>query len=121
MISQLADRPQRSDLLGIACSTGCALHCAAMPVVASVAPSLGWGWLSGSLVHQLFAMLCTFFNLGMLVAGILHKVLIGAGVGLQTVFIIFGSTGLLAGMLLMVLKRKSADADNSSIKTERNV
>jgi hypothetical protein len=29
-----------------------------MPVVASAAPTLGIGWLSGSLVHQIIAVMC---------------------------------------------------------------
>lgn len=49
---------QRADLLGIACSVGCAVHCAAMPIVATAAPTIGRGWLSGSLVHQLIALAC---------------------------------------------------------------
>jgi hypothetical protein len=49
---------QRADLLGIACSAGCALHCAAMPVLATAAPALGMGWFSGSLVHQVIAVVC---------------------------------------------------------------
>ncbi len=55
-------RPNQSaDLLGIACSAGCAVHCAAMPVVATAAPSLGFAWLAGSLVHQVAAIMCGVF------------------------------------------------------------
>lgn len=56
-----ANCTQRADLLGIACSAGCAVHCAAMPLVATAAPTLGLGWLSGSLVHQIVALVCLFF------------------------------------------------------------
>jgi hypothetical protein len=52
---------RRADLLGIACSAGCAVHCAAMPIIASAAPAIGLGWLAGSLFHQVVAALCCFF------------------------------------------------------------
>jgi hypothetical protein len=58
---QSADSDQRADLLGIACSAGCAAHCAAMPLIASAAPALGLSWLAGSLVHQIVAAMCCFF------------------------------------------------------------
>jgi hypothetical protein len=48
-------------MFGIACSAGCAVHCAAMPVIASAAPALGLGPLAGSLVHQIVAAMCCFF------------------------------------------------------------
>ncbi|MGI9473807.1 MAG: MerC domain-containing protein, partial [Rubripirellula sp.] len=49
---------RRSDVAGIACSAGCAAHCAAVPVLASIAPTMGFGWLAGSVVHQLVAVIC---------------------------------------------------------------
>ena len=49
-----------SDVAGIACSAGCAAHCAVIPVLASLAPTIGLGWLAGSLVHQLVALICCF-------------------------------------------------------------
>ena len=60
---------QRSDVLGIVCSAGCAAHCAAMPVVASAAPMVGMGWLAGSLVHQIVAALCCFFVVKAIIPG----------------------------------------------------
>lgn len=53
----LTARP-RTDVAGIACSVGCAIHCAAVPVLASMAPTLGTGWMAGSIVHQFVALIC---------------------------------------------------------------
>lgn len=52
---------RQADLLGIACSAGCAVHCAAMPLIASAAPAIGLSWLAGSLFHQIVAGLCCYF------------------------------------------------------------
>lgn len=56
-MKSLTARP-RTDVAGIACSVGCAIHCAAVPVLASMAPTIGTGWMAGSIVHQLVALIC---------------------------------------------------------------
>lgn len=49
----------RLDWLGVLCSFGCAVHCAAMPVVVATLPSLtSLQWLSDPLFHQIVAVLC---------------------------------------------------------------
>ncbi len=53
-----ATTDRRADLLGIACSAGCAVHCATLPAIATVAPAMGLSWLAGSLVHQIAAVVC---------------------------------------------------------------
>ncbi len=47
------------DWLGVACSVGCAIHCAAMPVLLSILPSLtAVRWMADPLFHQVVAVLC---------------------------------------------------------------
>lgn len=49
----------RLDWLGVLCSFGCAVHCAAMPVVVAMLPSLtSLKWLNDPLFHQIVAVLC---------------------------------------------------------------
>lgn len=54
----------RADWFGLFCSVGCAIHCAATPVLLSVlpsvatVPSLSVRWLSDPLVHQMVAGFC---------------------------------------------------------------
>ncbi len=49
----------RLDWLGVLCSFGCAVHCAAMPVVVAMLPSLtSLQWLNDPLFHQIVAVLC---------------------------------------------------------------
>lgn len=49
----------RLDWLGVLCSFGCAVHCAAMPVVVATLPSLtSLQWLNDPLFHQIVAVLC---------------------------------------------------------------
>ena len=48
-----------ADRLGVICSVGCALHCAATPVLLSLLPSYRTsGWLSNPLFHQVVAAIC---------------------------------------------------------------
>ncbi len=67
-MSQSSSRP-RADLLGIACSAGCAVHCASLPVVVAIAPTIGLEWLGGSLVHQLVAILCCLIVVKAIIPG----------------------------------------------------
>jgi hypothetical protein len=47
------------DWLGVLCSLGCAIHCAAMPVLAATLPSLTRiQWLTDPLFHQVVAVIC---------------------------------------------------------------
>ena len=49
----------RLDWLGVLCSFGCAVHCAAMPVLMATLPSLtSLQWLGDPLFHQIVAILC---------------------------------------------------------------
>lgn len=65
----------RDDLLGVACSIGCAVHCAAMPILISVVPVFtGNSLLSDPLFHQVLALLCTVFVARSIIPGYLsHK------------------------------------------------
>ena len=51
-------RRDRADLLGIVLSAGCAVHCAAMPVLIAAAPALGESWLGGEAAHWVLLPLC---------------------------------------------------------------
>lgn len=52
---------RRMDFLGVLCSVGCAIHCAATPVLLSIVPSLtSVRFLADPLFHQLSALLCGF-------------------------------------------------------------
>lgn len=49
----------RLDWLGVICSVGCAIHCAAMPIVFATLPSItSVKWLADPLFHQVVAVLC---------------------------------------------------------------
>lgn len=47
-----------ADWTGLAASIGCAVHCAAMPLVIAYLPALGLGWLAGEGFHKWMAVLC---------------------------------------------------------------
>jgi hypothetical protein len=48
-----------TDWLGVICSLGCAIHCAAMPILLTALPSLtAVQWLADPLFHQVVAVLC---------------------------------------------------------------
>ncbi len=52
-------RGSRADVLGVACSLACAVHCAATPVLLSVLPGLAsLRWLADPLFHQAVAVVC---------------------------------------------------------------
>ncbi len=82
----------RLDWLGVLCSFGCAIHCAAMPVVIATLPSLtSIEWLADPLFHQVIAVVC-----GVLVARAIlpsykvhrdSRVLAMAGFGMSLLFI----------------------------------
>lgn len=46
------------DGLGVACSVGCAVHCAVMPFAIAWLPALGAEWLAGGEVHVWMAAVC---------------------------------------------------------------
>ena len=48
----------KADLFGIVCSVGCAIHCAAMPLLIAAAPALGGSWLGGETAHLVLLPLC---------------------------------------------------------------
>ena len=55
------DSPARAswaDWGGMAASIGCAIHCAAMPLVLAYLPSLGLGWLADEGFHRWMAVAC---------------------------------------------------------------
>ncbi len=82
----------RLDWLGVLCSFGCAVHCAAMPLVLATLPTLtSLKWLADPLFHQVVAVVC-----GILVARAIlpgyrthrdRRVLAAAGIGLSLLFI----------------------------------
>ena len=47
-----------ADWAGMIASIGCAIHCAAMPMVLAYLPALGLGWLAGEDFHRWMAVLC---------------------------------------------------------------
>ena len=44
-------RRPATDPFGIACSVGCAVHCAAMPLLIAAAPAVGDSWSGGETAH----------------------------------------------------------------------
>lgn len=54
----LSARSGWADRAGMIASIGCAIHCAAMPLVLSYLPTLGLGWLAGEGFHQWMAAIC---------------------------------------------------------------
>lgn len=49
----------RSDLWGIAIAAGCAVHCAATPLILAAGQiGLAWGWLADARIHQVLAVVC---------------------------------------------------------------
>ncbi len=47
-----------TDWAGMVASIGCAIHCAAMPLVLAYLPALGLGWLASEGFHQWMAGIC---------------------------------------------------------------
>lgn len=54
----LANRGAVADWAGMVASIGCAIHCAAMPLVLAYLPSLGLGWLADEGFHRWMAVIC---------------------------------------------------------------
>lgn len=52
-------RPAWADFTGLIASIGCAVHCAAMPIVIGYLPSLGLDWLATQGFHQSMAVICS--------------------------------------------------------------
>lgn len=82
----------RLDWFGVLCSFGCAVHCAAMPVLVATLPSLtGLRWLADPLFHQTVAVLCAVLVSRAIVPGYRKhrdsRVVTLAGIGLGLLFI----------------------------------
>jgi hypothetical protein len=79
------------DMLGIAASSICLVHCLAMPFVITFLPLLGWQFLEGKLAHQILAAFVFSFALFGIVPGYLkhHKrtILVGMLIGLGLVLV----------------------------------
>lgn len=58
-----------SDWLGMAASIGCAIHCAAMPLVIGFLPMLGLSFLADESFHQVMVAVCTVLALAAFVPG----------------------------------------------------
>ena len=79
------------DMLGIAASSICLIHCLAMPFLIGLLPLIGWQFLAGKLAHQILATFVFAFALFAIVPGYLkHQrkpVLIAMLAGLSLVAI----------------------------------
>jgi hypothetical protein len=79
------------DMLGIAASTICLVHCLAMPFIITFLPLLGWQFLEGKLAHQVLATFVFAFAIFGIVPGYLkhHRptVLAGMVLGLGLVLV----------------------------------
>ena|ERR1700721_815581 len=88
------------DMLGIAASSICLVHCLAMPFVITFLPLLGWQFLEGKFAHQILAVFVFSFALFGIVPGYLkhhrRSVLIGMLIGLGLVLV----ATLLCGFIL---------------------
>ena len=51
-----------ADWAGMIASIGCAIHCAAMPMVLAYLPALGLGWLAGEEFHRLVVKIGVRFH-----------------------------------------------------------
>lgn len=82
--SPLAESAQSSwsDLLGVIASIGCAIHCAAMPMVVSYLPLFGLEFLADESFHRWMAVICFVIALAAFVPGWRkHRKLVPAAVG----------------------------------------
>lgn len=82
----------RLDWFGVLCSFGCAVHCAAMPVLVATLPSLtSLRWLADPLFHQAVAVLCAVLVSRAIVPGYRKhrdsRVVTLAGLGLSLLFV----------------------------------
>jgi len=63
-----------ADRVGATASLLCALHCAALPFVLAVLPTLGLGWLADHLFERIFIAIASAFALTVLIRGYrLHR------------------------------------------------
>ncbi len=81
----------RLDWFGVLCSFGCAVHCAAMPVMVATLPSLtSLRWLADPLFHQVVAVLCAVLVARAIVPGYRKhrdsRVVTLAGIGIGLLF-----------------------------------
>lgn len=58
-----------ADWAGMTASIGCAIHCAAMPLVIAYLPTLGLGWLADEGFHQSMAVICMALAIAAFVPG----------------------------------------------------
>ncbi len=72
-----------ADLTGLVASIGCAIHCAAMPIVIGYLPALGLDWIATQGFHQVMAVLCSLIAISAFLPGWRkHQRLMPAAVGL---------------------------------------
>ena len=57
-VTMLFPRRAWADWAGMIASIGCAIHCAAMPLVLVYLPTLGLSWLADEVFHKWMAVLC---------------------------------------------------------------
>ena len=55
---ELPARGGWADWVGMVASIGCAIHCAAMPLVLAYLPTFGLGWLASGGFHKWMALVC---------------------------------------------------------------
>lgn len=110
------------DWLGVVCSVGCAIHCAAMPVLLSVLPSLtAVRWMADPLFHQVVAVVCaTIVVLAILPAWRKHRSqavasLAGMGIGL-----LFVAAFILPDQCCAVDHAKENAASDSGVESSLN-
>ncbi len=82
----------RLDWFGVLCSFGCAVHCAAMPVLVATLPSLtSLQWLADPLFHQIVAVFCAVLVARAIVPGYRKhresRVVALAGIGIALLFV----------------------------------
>lgn len=84
------------DMLGIAASIGCAIHCAAMPFVIAYLPALGLSFLADAAFHKWMALICFLIALAAFLPGLVkHGNWVPVGVGsVGLVLITFAAFGL---------------------------
>ena len=76
-------RPALADLTGLIASIGCAIHCAAMPLVIGYLPMLGLDWVATQGFHQAMAVICAGIAIAAFFPGWRrHQKLLPAALGL---------------------------------------
>lgn len=82
-------RPAWADLTGLIASIGCAVHCAAMPLVIGYLPMLGLDWVATQGFHQAMAVICAVIAIAAFLPGWRkHKKLLPATLGLLGIAVI---------------------------------